>query len=183
MPKDRYLNGVNVSTVKNIIYAINKKPELANFTFRLTTKWIKGSHNHSFVNNFYGANQKNLHRKTFELEVDEHPILAGEDLAPNSMEHLLNALSACLTTTIVYHAAILGIRIDEMESEVEGDIDLRGFLGLSNKVRKGYQTIRINIRIKTDAENMERLKALGELSPLFDLTSNGTKVEVNIERK
>jgi uncharacterized OsmC-like protein len=183
MPEDQYLNGINVSAVENIAHAIEKKPELAKFTFRLTNKWINGGHNHSFVNNFYGANQTNPHLKTFELEADEPPILAGEDLAPNPAEHLLNALSACLTTTIVYHAAIGGIRIDELESEVEGDIDLRGFLGLSSEVRKGYQNIRVNFRIKTDAENLKRLKALGELSPVFDLTANGTKIDVHIERK
>ncbi len=183
MSEDKILNGVNVSAVESTVNAIKKKPELAKFKFRLSNKWINGGHNRSIVNNFYGANQQNPHLKTFELEADEPPILAGEDLAPNPVEHLLNALSACLTTTIVYHAAIRGIKIDELESELEGDIDLRGFLGLSNEVRKGYQNIRVNFKVKTDDENLNGLKALSKLSPVFDLTSNGTKVDVQIERK
>jgi uncharacterized OsmC-like protein len=183
LSEDKILNGVNVSAVESTVNAIKKKPELAKFKFRLSNKWINGGHNRSIVNNFFGANQQNPHLKTFELEADEPPILAGEDLAPNPVEHLLNALSACLTTTIVYHAAIRGIKIDELESELEGDIDLRGFLGLSNEVRKGYQNIRVNFKVKTDDENLNRLKALSELSPMFDLTSNGTKVDVQIERK
>ena len=183
MSEGKILNGVNVSAVESTVNAIKKKPELAKFKFRLSNKWINGGHNRSIANNFYGANQQNPHLKTFELEADEPPILAGEDLAPNPVEHLLNALSACLTTTIVYHAAIRGIKIDELESELEGDIDIRGFLGISNEVRKGYQNIRVNFKVKTDDENLNRLKVLSKLSPVFDLTSNGTKVDVQIERK
>ena len=99
------------------------------------------------------------------------------------MEHQLNALAGCLTSTFVYHAVIRGIKIDELESELEGDLDLRGFLGLSKDVRKGYQNIRVNFKVKTDAENLNRLKALSKLSPVFDVTSNGTNVDVQIERK
>jgi uncharacterized OsmC-like protein len=95
----------------------------------------------------------------------------------------LNALARCLTSTLIYHAAIRGIKIDELESHLEGDIDLRGFLGLSSDVRRGYQNIRVNFKVKTDAENLKRLKALSKLSPVFDVTSNGTNVDVRIEKK
>ena len=91
--------------------------------------------------------------------------------------------SACLTTTLVYHAAVRGIKIDELEAQIEGDIDLRGFLGLSNDVRRGYENIRVSYKVKTDEENIEKLKALSKLSPVYDVTSNGTDVDVKIERK
>jgi uncharacterized OsmC-like protein len=117
------------------------------------------------------------------LDADEPPILAGEDKGPNPVEHLLNALAACLTTTLVYHAAIRGIEIEELESEVEGDLDLQGFFGLSSDVRRGYENIRVNFKIKTDAENIERLKALSKLSPVFDVTTKGTNVAVSIQCK
>ena len=110
-------------------------------------------------------------------------MLAGKDRGANPVEHLLAALAACVTTTLIYHAAIRGIKIDELESDLEGDIDLRGFLGLTNEVRKGYQNIRVNFKVKTDAENIEKLKALSKLSPVYDVTSNGTKVDINIEQK
>ena len=110
-------------------------------------------------------------------------MLAGEDLGANPVEHLLHALSSCLTTTLIYHAAIRGIKIDELESELEGDIDLRGFLGLTNDVKKGYENIRVNFKVKTDEKNIEKLKALSKLSPVFDVTSSGTNVDVKIERK
>jgi len=96
---------------------------------------------------------------------------------------ILNALAACLTTTLVYHGAIRGIKIDELESDLEGDIDLKGFLGLTDEVRRRYQNIKVNFRIKTDEKNIEKLKALSKLSPVFDVTIHGTNVDVRIEKK
>lgn len=179
----RILNGVDVEAVENTVNAIKERPDTAKFKFRLHNTWINGGHNHSIVSDFYGANQENHHLKAFELEADEPPLLVGEDLGANPVEYLLNALAGCLTTSMVYHAAIRGIRIDELESEVEGDIDLRGFLGLSTEVRKGYENIRVKFKVKTDADNLEKLKALSQLSPVLDVTSKGTKVDVEIERK
>ena len=88
-----------------------------------------------------------------------------------------------MTTTMVYHAAVRGIKLEEVESELEGDIDLKGFLAISDKVRPGYQEIRVKFKVKTDAENVERLKALSRLSPVYDVVSNGTSVKVQIETK
>jgi hypothetical protein len=88
-----------------------------------------------------------------------------------------------MTTTMVYHAAVRGIRLEEVESELEGDIDLKGFLAISDKVRPGYQEIRVNFKVKTDIENVDRLKALTKLSPVYDVVSSGTSVKVQIEAK
>ena len=88
-----------------------------------------------------------------------------------------------MTTTLVYHAAVRGIKLEEVESELEGDIDLKGFLAISDKVRPGYQEIRVNFKVKTDIENVDRLKALTKLSPVYDVVSSGTSVKVQIETK
>ena len=87
-----------------------------------------------------------------------------------------------MTTTMVYHAAVRGIKLEEVESELEGDIDLQGFLAISDEVRPGYQEIRVNFKVKTD-ENVDRLKALTQLSPVYDVVSNGTRVRVQVEKK
>ncbi len=183
MAEEKIVNGVDVNAVESTVHAIQENAGLAKFRFRLHNKWMGGGHNHSTVGDFYGCNEENAHQSILELDADEPPVLAGRDLGANPVEHLLNALAACLTTTMVYHAAIRGIKIEELESELEGDIDLRGFLGLSNEVRRGYQNIRVKFKVKTDAENVEKLKALSKLSPVFDVTSNGTSVDVQIERK
>ena len=88
-----------------------------------------------------------------------------------------------MTTTLVYHAAVRGIKLEEVESELEGDIDLKGFFAISDKVRPGYQEIRVNFKVKTDIENVDRLKALTKLSPVYDVVSSGTSVKVQIETK
>jgi hypothetical protein len=88
-----------------------------------------------------------------------------------------------MTTTMVYHAAVRGIKLEKVESQVEGDLDLQGFLALSDEVRPGYQEIRVNFKVKTDLENVETLKELTKLSPVYDVVSNGTRVIVQIERK
>ncbi len=88
-----------------------------------------------------------------------------------------------MTTTMVYHAAVRGIKLDEVESALEGDLDLRGFLAISDEVRPGYQEIRVNFKVKTDLKDVEELKTLTKLSPVYDVVSTGTRVKVQIERK
>jgi hypothetical protein len=84
---------------------------------------------------------------------------------------------------MVYHAAVRGIKFDKVESELEGDLDLRGFLALSDEVRPGYQEIRANFKVKTNLEDMETLRELIKLSPVYDVVSSGTRVIVRVERK
>ena len=100
--------------------------------------------------------------KPFVLEADEPAILLGKDMAANPVEYLLHALASCLTTSMVYHAAARGIHIEEVESSLEGDIDLHGFLELDKNVRQGFQGIRVNFKIKADVPD-EQLQEIAEV--------------------
>jgi hypothetical protein len=84
---------------------------------------------------------------------------------------------------LVYHAAVRGIRLEKVESELEGDLDLRGFLAVSDEVRPGYQEIRVNFKVETNPENVEILKELVRLSPVYDVVSHGTRVIVQVTKK
>ena len=84
---------------------------------------------------------------------------------------------------MVYHAAVRGIKLDEVESKLEGDLDLRGFWAITEEVRPGYEEIRVQFRVKTDLEDLEPLKDVIKLSPVYDVVNNGTNVDVRIERK
>ena len=183
MAEEKILNGVNVAAVNELAKNIEADPELGKCKFHIKNKWNTCGQNQSEVESFYAAKQEIPHEAPFTLNADEPPILAGQDTGPNPVEHLLNALAGCLTTSLVYHAAVRGIKIEQLESELEGDLDISGFLGISNKVRKGFQNIRVNFKVKTDAANIEKLRALSKFSPVFDVTSNGTNVQVNIEKK
>jgi hypothetical protein len=70
-----------------------------------------------------------------------------------------------------------------LECDVQGEIDLNGFLGLSEDVRKGYQNISVNFKVKTAEPSTEKLLELAKFSPVFDTVTNGTSVDVKIERK
>ena len=177
------VNGVELETLMATVTAIANQPELGACHFRASNKWLNGNHNRSTVTGFYGAKQEIAHRQTFMMDADEPAILAGNDEGANPVEHLLHALASCLTTSMVAHAAVRGIKIDELESEFEGDIDLRGFLGLDEDVPKGYTAIRAKFRVKADPEDLETLRGLAAFSPVFSTLTSGTDVDVKVELK
>jgi uncharacterized OsmC-like protein len=114
------------------------------------------------------------------MDADEPPVLLGHDTGANPVEFILHALAACLTTTMVYHAASRGIAIRAVDSALEGDLDLRGFLGISNEVRKGYHTIRVKMRVKSEAKP-DMLRELAQFSPVYDVVSRSVPVDVVVE--
>jgi uncharacterized OsmC-like protein len=179
------INGVNVSNLFTTIEAIKASPAIAKFKFRVQNQWEGAGKNRSSVNTFYGAGQEVSRPRPFVLEADEPAVLLGEDSAANPVEYLLHSLAACLTTSMVYHAAARGIHIEEVESSFEGDIDLHGFLDLDRDVRKGYQGIRVSFRIKADVPD-EQLQEIVELgtghSPVFDSLTKGVPVTVTAAR-
>jgi uncharacterized OsmC-like protein len=181
-PNDGMVNGIHMETLLGTVNAIDQEPELGACKFRAKNKWLGGNHNCTTVTGFYGAKQEIAHKQTFELHADEPPILAGHDEGANPVEHLLNALAACVTTSMVAHAAVRGIRIEELESELEGDIDLRGFLGLDEDIAKGFTDIRINFRVKADVRDLDQLKRLTAFSPVFNTITQGSNVEITVER-
>jgi len=175
------VNGIDLSVLKQTIGAIQEDPELAKCRFRARNKWIDANHNRTRISGFYGAKQEISHKHEFELHADEPALLAGQDEGANPVEHLLNALAGCVTTGMVAHAAVRGIHIEELESELEGDIDLRGFLGLADDVPKGYTSIRVNFRVKTAPENVKKLQSLAAFSPVYNTIVHGAQVDIRIE--
>lgn len=182
----RMMNGVDVDKLFETIDAIKASPVIARFRFRLENEWHGCGHNRSTVKSFHGACEDIEHNQPFVLDADEPPILLGMDKGPNPVEYLLKALASCVTTAMVYHAAAKGIKIEELEATVSGDIDMQGFLGLRDDVRNGYQNITMNYRIKADAsdEELEQIVKLGPtFSPVFDSVTKGVPVQVTARRK
>ncbi len=183
MAKESIVNGVNVDKIFETIDSIKDNSEIAKFRFKATNKWVKGGENRTTVNEFYGACQTHSRSKPFEFVKDEPPILLGEDHGANPVEYALSALAGCLTTSLVYHAAAKGIKIDQVESTLEGNLDLRGFLGMDENIRNGYEGIQVNFKIKSDAskEQLEELVQLAKKrSPVCDIISNPTPVTVGL---
>ena len=182
--KPSSLNGVNVDQLFGNIDAIKNAPVLGKFKFRASNKWINGGHNHTTIKNFHGVQQEHDHANSFELDADEPPLLLGKDIGPNPVEYALTALAACVTTALVYHAAAKGIKLNAVESRLEGDIDLRGFLGISDEVRRGYDNVRIYYKIDADVpdEQLEELVQMGcKYSPVFDTFTNPVNVTAQLD--
>ena len=181
MDNGQQINGVDLPTLMATVSAIQGDPELGASKFRARNTWLGGNHNRSTVTGFFGAKQEIAHQQTFTMDADEPAILAGHDQGANPVEHLLHALASCLTTSMVAHAAVRGIEIEELESELEGDIDLRGFLGLAPDVPKGYTEIRVNFRVKAKPEDLPRIRELAAFSPVFNTITQGARVAVDVK--
>jgi uncharacterized OsmC-like protein len=184
--KSTTINGVNVEELFKTVDAVKKTAAIAKFRFRADNTWLEGGHNRTSIRNFYGAGGEDTSRKTpFILDADEPKVLLGTDRGANPVEYVLTALAGCLTTSLVYHAAARGIAVEEVESHLEGDLDLRGFLGLSEEVRNGYENIRVTFKIKADATE-EQLRELVQLaqnrSPVFDIISHPVPVSVELRK-
>ena len=176
-------NGVDTPTLFATINAVAAQPELANFKFRATNRWQQGTHSRTRIRAFYGAGEERAHEQEFTYDGDHPAVLVGRDQAPTPVEFLLHALVGCITAGIGNIAAARGVTLYEVESTVEGEIDLRGLLGISDEVRNGYQGIRVNFRIKGDApaEVLEKIvEQSRNRSAVYDVLTNGVPVAVTV---
>src|SRR3954468_694347 len=177
-------NGVDTGQLFGTLDAIKSDPALARFQFRARNHWIDGAHNRTTIRDFYAAKQEDTSRaREFTIDAGEPAILLGSDTGANPAEHLLHALAACLTTSLVYIAAARGVRLTEVESTLEGDMDVQGALGLSDDYRNGFEHIRVTFRVKGDAPE-EKLQQIVERaqqrSAVFDMVSHGVPVSVQL---
>ncbi|MBI1212046.1 MAG: OsmC family peroxiredoxin [Alphaproteobacteria bacterium] len=181
MTKSKVLNGVDVTALESTIAAIEANTEIAKFNFRVVNRWMGGDKNRSTIKGFTGALAEQREGvQAFIADNGEHPILLGHDEAPNPIEWLLHAMIGCMTTATAYHAAAAGITVGAIESEIEGDLDLRGFLGISPEARKGLNAVRVRMRVRTGAD-APTIKDLATRSPVFDIVSRALPVSVAIE--
>jgi uncharacterized OsmC-like protein len=185
MASGKEVNGINIEQLFSTIDLIKEKPELAKFKFRVANKWLGGTHNRATVKDFFGAGQEDTSRAPVSYDLDEPPVLLGNNDGSNPVEYLLVALSGCLTTSLVAHAAAKKIPLRKVESRFEGDIDLQGFLGISQDVPVGYQEIRVYFKIDADLSDAEKeeLVRMGEkYSPVANTIKNQTPVVVHLEK-
>jgi uncharacterized OsmC-like protein len=183
--EQRMTNGVDLEQLTGTIKAVKNDPEIARFQFRAHTDWVDGGHTRTRIQGFFGAGQEDSSRdEAFVLEGDEPPVLLGGNAGPNAVEAVLHALASCLAVGFVYNAAAQDIAVEELEFDLEGDLDLRAFLGLSEKVRPGYEEIRVTYRARTDAprEKVEELCSyVQRTSPVLDLLRNPVPVSIRLQ--
>jgi uncharacterized OsmC-like protein len=177
-------NGVNVPVLFATLDVVKGQRDLAKFQFRATNRWISGTHSRSTIGGYFGAGAEQTRAKTFTYEGDHPSVLVAGDNAPTPVEYLLHAIAACITAGIGNIAAARGIDLQEVESTVEGDIDLLGVLGIDTDVRNGYQGIRVTFRIKGNApeEDLRKLVMRSkDRSAVYDVLTNGVPVDIQVQ--
>jgi uncharacterized OsmC-like protein len=183
VPSDR-VNGLNTQQFGQTVDAIKHDTTLARFEFRARNQWISGMVTRTSIQDFYGAGAEDQSRaKPFTFTSSEPPVLLGANEGAGAVEVLLHALASCVASTAVLHATARGIRIESIATELKGDVDLRGLLGLDSAVRPGYQKITIKMAIKadcSDAQLDELLQVVRGHSPMYDSISR--PVPVVLER-
>ena len=151
-----HINGLDAQAAADTIAAMKADKTLARFQFRAKNVWISGGENRSTIRDFYGAGREDVSRtEAFVFTNGEPPVLLGNNEGGNPVEFLLHALAGCVTTTFVLHAMARGITIRELSTQLEGDMDLQGLLGLDESVSPGYEEIRIELNVKADCSDEE----------------------------
>lgn len=177
------LNGVDVPALFATIDAVKGQPELAQFTFRASNRWVRGTHSVARFEAFTGAGGDHTHAFDTEYDADHPAALCGADRGPTPVEYLLSALAQCLTAGIGNIAAARGVQLEEVTATVEGQANLLGLLGIDDNVRNGYSGIQISFSIKGDAPE-EKLRAIVEQSrdrsAVYDVLTNGVPVSINV---
>lgn len=178
------MNGVDTPTLLTTINAVGAQPDLAKFNFRARSRWVTGTQCESTFHDFSGAGGEHKHAMPFKAIGDHPAVLCGADVGPTPVEWLLHALATCLTAGIGNIAAVRGIRLTKAEAVVEGNIDLRGILGLSKDVRNGFEAIKVTFDIDGDASRaqLEQIVTQAQArSAVFDLLTNGVPVSVGVK--
>ncbi len=174
------LNGIDTEALKQVIGQVSEDPSIGKVKFQVTTTWKGTTKSETVVHGYEIGGQKVKRIHTFVI--DEPIELLGEDTAANPQEYLMGAMNACILNTYVIAAAMKGIKLEKVEMETEGELDLRGFLGIDKNVIPGYKELKYKVRLKgngTPEQYKEIHKTVVATSPNYYNISHA--IELNTE--
>lgn len=177
-------NGVNVEALLGAREALTEAPEAAQFKWRASVKWIKGTHSKSTIEGFFGLGEEQKHKSTFTFEADHPEVFASEDNGATPVELVLAGLASCLTAGVAAVAQNRDIQLRSVEAVLEAGMDIRGILGADPDVRNGFEGIKVTYKIDADAsrDDIEALVAQSQKrSAVYDIITNPTNVTVEVE--
>lgn len=152
------INGVDTEALKQVMAEVSEEPAKGLVTFAVTSTWKGGTRSDAHVSGFELGGERVT--RDFTIPVDEPEELLGTNVFPNPQEYLLAALNGCMIVGYAAAAAMEGVTLSKLQIEADGDIDLRGFLGLA-PVRPGYEELRYTVRIAGDGTE-EQMRAIHE---------------------
>jgi uncharacterized OsmC-like protein len=176
-------NGVNVQALLDARNALSDAPQAADFTWRATNEWLRGTHSKTTIEQYSGLGEEHDHKSVFSYEADHPEVFAAEDQGPTPVEFVLIGLSSCLTAGVAAVAQNRGIQLHSVKATVEGDMNILGILGADPEVRNGFNNIRVNFQIDADADadDIAALVAQSQKrSAVFDAVTNPTNVSVTV---
>jgi uncharacterized OsmC-like protein len=176
-------NGVNVQALLDARAALTDAPQAAQFTWRASNEWVRGTHSETSIQGFFGLGDEQSHRSKFSFDADHPEVFASEDNGPTPVEYVLVGLASCLTAGIAAVAQNRGIQLNSVTATVEGNMDVLGILGGDPEVRNGFNDIKVSYDIDADAtpEEIAALVAQSQKrSAVFDAITNPTNVTVEV---
>jgi uncharacterized OsmC-like protein len=140
------VNGLDLESLGQLVEEIKNDPAKGYARFKVASSWKGQTRSEARVESYY-INGQEIPRR-FSIMADEPPELLGENSAPNPQELLMAAFNACIMVGYVATASVLGVHLDSVEIETEGELNLRGFLGIDDDVKPGYDSIQYTVRLK-----------------------------------
>jgi uncharacterized OsmC-like protein len=177
-------NGVNVDALFGAREALTKAPEAAQFKWRASCEWIKGTQSRSTVEGFYGLGAEQKHKSKFTFDADHPEVFASEDTGATPVEIVLAGLASCLTAGIAAVAQARDIQLRSVKATLEAPMDIRGILGADPDVRNGFSGIKVSYKIDADAspDDIRALVAQSQKrSAVYDIITNPTNVTVEVK--
>jgi uncharacterized OsmC-like protein len=162
------VNGINVDDLFALIDDVKREPAKGKTNWHVTTTWQGQARSRAEIVSYEIGGEKVPRR--FSIDIDEPRELCGSNSFANPQDHLIAALNACMTVGYVAQCAVRGITLESLAIETDGEIDLRGFLGIDPAVPQGYENLRFTVRIKgngTKAQFAEIHSAVMATSPNF----------------
>jgi uncharacterized OsmC-like protein len=176
-------NGVDVEFLRNAREMLSAEPAGAAFQWRVSNTWVRGTHSRSTASGYFGLGEEQARPASFTFDGDHPELFASEDKGATPTEIVLVALASCLTAGVATIAQNRDIQLRSVTATLEGDMDVRGVLGVDSDVRNGFSNIRVTYSIDADAtpEEIEALVAQSQKrSAVYDIITNPTNVTVGV---
>jgi uncharacterized OsmC-like protein len=179
-------NGVNVEALLGARAALAEAPQAARFKWRASSEWINGTHTRATVHGFHGLGGEQQHRQAFRFDTDHPEIFASEDQGATPVEMVLVGLAGCLSAGVAAVAQHRNIQLRSVKATLEAGMDIQGILGVDDRVRNGFDGVKVHFDIDADATpaQIEALVAQSQKrSAVFDILANPTDVHVSASKR
>jgi uncharacterized OsmC-like protein len=180
----RTINGIDTAALQNLVDRVKADPAQGIARFGVSSAWKGGTRTDTRVESWWLGGRR--FTKDFTISVDEPGALLGKDDFANPQEYLMASVNACIMATYVAACSVNGIRLDRLELETTGELDLRGFLAIDASVPPGYEHLDVTVHIRGDG-TPEQFRQIHEFvkrtSPNFYNLARPVRVEMKLETR